>query len=86
MNVAAAIHRIIEGHAATRGSDIACVLPERSGQPGLLVPHATITALQSHPVPDPVRWSAEPAALDLWLALMAGSTVTLLATSSIAAA
>lgn len=60
----------------TRPDDIACVLPQRSGQPGLLVPHASITALQSHPFPDRPLWSDEVAALDLWLPLMAGGTVT----------
>jgi non-ribosomal peptide synthetase component F len=61
----------------TRGSDIACVLPGRDGLPAVMVPHATITSLRSHPVPQPARWSMEPAALDLWLPLMAGATVTL---------
>jgi non-ribosomal peptide synthetase component F len=61
----------------TRGSDIACVLPGRNGSPAVMVPHATIAALRSHPVPQPARWSMEPAALDLWLPLMAGATVTL---------
>jgi non-ribosomal peptide synthetase component F len=60
----------------TRPDDIACVLPQRGGQPGLLVPHASITALQSHPFPDRPLWSDEVAALDLWLPLMAGGTVT----------
>ena len=60
----------------TRPDDLACVLPQRNGLPGVLVPHATITALQSHPFPDRPLWSGEVAALDLWLPLMAGGTVT----------
>jgi len=59
----------------TRPDDLACVLPQRNGLPGVLVPHATITALQSHPFPDRAVWSGEVAALDLWLPLMAGGTV-----------
>jgi hypothetical protein len=60
----------------TRGHDIACVLPQRNGLPGVLVPHATIVALQSHPVPTGgAGWSSEPGALDLWIPLMAGAPV-----------
>ena len=60
----------------TRPEDLACVLPQRDAQPGLLVPHSTITALQSHSFPDRAVWSGDVAALDLWLPLMAGGTVT----------
>lgn len=70
----------------TRGHDIACVMPQRNGLPGVLVPHATITALQAHPVPAPARWSSEPGALDLWLPLMAGAPVMLTAAAEAAAA
>jgi hypothetical protein len=70
----------------TRGPDIACVMPQRNGLPGVLVPHASIAALQSHPLPRPARWSSEPGALDLWLPLMAGVPVTLTATVEPAAA
>jgi non-ribosomal peptide synthetase component F len=70
----------------TRAADIACVLPQRNGLPGVLVPHATITALQSHPLPETARWSSECGALDLWLPLMAGATVTLAAPAEAAAA
>jgi pristinamycin I synthase-3/4 len=59
----------------TRPDDLACVLPQRNGLPGVLVPHATITALQSHPLPDRAMWAGDVAALDLWLPLMAGGTV-----------
>jgi hypothetical protein len=59
----------------TRPDDLACVLPQHNGLPGVLVPHATITALQSHPLPDRAAWSGDVAALDLWLPLMAGGTV-----------
>lgn len=60
----------------TRSSDIACVLPQRNGLPAVLVPHAAITALQSQTMLDPARWAGEAAALDLWVPLMAGGTVT----------
>jgi hypothetical protein len=61
----------------TRPEDLACVVPSHNGQPGILVPHATITALQSHPLPDRPVWSDDVMALDLWLPLMAGATVTM---------
>lgn len=70
----------------TRAADIACVLPQRDGLPCVLVPHATITALQSHPVPELNRWSSEPGALDLWPPLMAGATVLLTTADGVAAA
>jgi hypothetical protein len=53
----------------TRPSDIACVLGE------VLVPHATITGLCDRPVPADVEWP-ESGALDIWLALMTGATLT----------
>jgi non-ribosomal peptide synthetase component F len=65
----------------TRPDDLACMLPQRNGLPGVLVPHATITALQSHPLPDRAVWSGDVAALDLWLPLMAGGTVMVGASS-----
>lgn len=70
----------------TRPDDLACVLPQRNGLPGVLVPHATITALQSHPLPDRALWSGDVAALDLWLPLMAGGTVMVGSSPQIAAA
>ena len=57
----------------TRGSDIACVLPDGDGTPGVLVPHETITSM-----PAPARsgiWTGEPGAFDLWISLMAGETL-----------
>ena len=60
----------------TRSSDIACVLPQRNGLPAVLLPHATITALQSQTLLYPALWAGEAAALDLWVPLMAGGTVT----------
>jgi len=61
-----------------RGSDAACMLPDRDGTALVLVPHDAITALQQHkPVPRIAQWSGEPGALDLWMALMTGATVTL---------
>jgi len=70
----------------TRGHDIACVMPPRSGLPGVLVPHATIAALQSHPLPTRAAWSSEPGALDLWIPLMAGAAVVLTAAAEARAA
>jgi non-ribosomal peptide synthetase component F len=70
----------------TRGHDIACVMPQRSGLPGVLVPHATIAALQSHPLPTGAGWSSEPGALDLWIPLMAGAAVVLTAAAEARAA
>ena len=70
----------------TRAADIACVLPQRNGLPGVRVPHATITALQAHPLPQAVGWSSEPGALDLWRPLMAGTTVMLTTAPTEAAA
>ena len=61
----------------TRGHDIACVMPQRNGLPGALVPHATIVALQSPRVRTDAGSSSEPDALDLWIPLMAGAPVVL---------
>jgi non-ribosomal peptide synthetase component F len=61
----------------TRDSDVACVLADRDGASLVLVPHETITSLQNRPVFRFVRWAGEPGALDLWMALMSGATVTL---------
>ena len=69
----------------TRGHDIACVMPQRNGLPGVLVPHATIAALQSHPLPAGAGWPSEPGALDLWIPLMAGASVVLTAAAEAAA-
>jgi non-ribosomal peptide synthetase component F len=60
-----------------RGSDVACMLPGRDGTPLVLVPHETITALQHQPASPFAQWTGEPGALDLWMALMTGATVTL---------
>jgi acyl-CoA synthetase (AMP-forming)/AMP-acid ligase II len=61
----------------TRGTDVACVLPDRDGAPPVLVPHETIMSLQNRPVLRFAQWTAGPGALDLWIALMTGATVTL---------
>ena len=60
----------------TRGTDIACVLRDHDGSPAVLVPHSTIASLPQWQVPREVHWSGEGDALDLWLALMNGATVT----------
>ena len=59
----------------TRASEIACVMPD-----GVLVPHATVTALAPGDVPQEVEWSEERGALDVWMALITGATVTCTAT------
>jgi hypothetical protein len=69
----------------TRAHDIACVIPQPDGS-GTLVPHSTIVALQSHPVPPSSYWSSTAGALDLWVPLMAGCAVMLTATAEAAAA
>jgi hypothetical protein len=65
----------------TRSSDVACVLPDRDGAPLVLVPHETIMSLhmslQNRSALRFAQWSGEPGALDLWIALMTGATVTL---------
>jgi hypothetical protein len=63
----------------TRGSDIACVLPDDDGAAAVLVPHATITSLCTAPPTAVGRWVGEQGALDLWLGLMLGKTVAIAA-------
>ena len=60
-----------------RASDVACVIPDHSGAPALLVPHATIMSLQRCGVPGFAEWAGEAGALDLWVGLMNGATVLL---------
>ena len=60
-----------------RGSDLACVIADRNGEPLMLVPHATIMSLKHGAARRFAEWSGEAAALDLWAALMSGATVTL---------
>jgi surfactin family lipopeptide synthetase B len=60
----------------SRATDVACVIPDRDGTPLVLVPHSTILTLADKPVPRFAKWTGEPGALDLWVALMAGATVT----------
>jgi non-ribosomal peptide synthetase component F len=70
----------------TRAHDIACVMPQSNGLPGVLVPHSTIMALQSHPRQAASCWSPQPGALDLWVPLMAGGPVVVTAAGEAAAA
>jgi len=70
----------------SRGSDIACVIPDRDGAPLVLVPHSTILALKDKPVPRVAEWSGEAGALDLWMALMDGATVTVRSRDRVASA
>jgi hypothetical protein len=60
----------------TRAEDTACVLPEADGRAAVLVPHATIALLLGHPAPERSAWSGDATALDLWLPLMAGASVS----------
>src|SRR5215216_1579433 len=60
-----------------RESDVACVIADRNGTPMVLVPPATIMALQRHAAPPSTEWTGEAGALDLWAGLMSGATVTL---------
>ncbi len=59
-----------------RDTDVACVLRDRDSSPAVLVPHATIVSLLQRHVPRDVQWNGNADALDLWLALMKGATVT----------
>jgi len=81
VDVASALNNPVQSAAnlpiIARGSDVACVLPDRDGSPLMMVPHETITALQDRPVPRFAPWSRTPGALDLWMALMTGATVML---------
>lgn len=61
----------------SRGTDLACVIADRNGEPLVMVPHATIMSLKHKAVPRYAEWSGEAGALDLWAALMHGATVTL---------
>jgi len=60
----------------TRPADVACVLPQPNGRPGVCVPHATIASLCVRPVSQRSSWDGDARALDLWLPLMAGATVS----------
>ena len=69
----------------TRASDVACVLQNADGSPAVMVPHATITALQSRGIPQSAPWAGESGAFDLWMALMAGATAVVHSETAIAA-
>ena len=69
----------------THGHDIACVMPQAAGT-GLLVPHATIVALQSQPLSAQATWVVDLGALDVWIPLMAGASVVLATAAEAAAA
>jgi non-ribosomal peptide synthetase component F len=55
-----------------RGSDPACLLQEGTGT--IVIPHASVAALQETPVPPGASWSGAPGAIDLWIILMTGLT------------
>jgi hypothetical protein len=69
----------------TRGAEVACVLPDVDGRPHVLVPHATIAALPRTRTHRQV-WEGCAGALDLWVALMSGATLSLGVKSPAAAA
>jgi non-ribosomal peptide synthetase component F len=60
-----------------RASDVAVVMPAADASGDVLVPHASVTSLLEQRVPKRVQWGEEPAAIDLWLGLMTGATITL---------
>ena len=70
----------------TRTSDVACVIPDPDGVVVVNVPHATITALRPHDIPEPTPWAADSGAFDLWIALMAGTTAVVEAQNAAVAA
>jgi nonribosomal peptide synthetase DhbF len=60
----------------TRGPEVACVLSDRTGRPKVLVPHATIAALpRTRALLQ--TWEGSAGAIDLWVALMSGATLSL---------
>jgi AMP-binding enzyme len=62
----------------TRGTDVACVMPDEGGQSDVLVPHATIAALQQQRANlRKIAWSVSSDVLDLWIGLMTGATITM---------
>ena len=81
VNVAPALEQSPQSFAnlpiVARENDVACVLTDRDGSPLVLVPHATIMALQRRAMPPFAEWSGEAGALDLWAGLMSGATVML---------
>jgi non-ribosomal peptide synthetase component F len=58
----------------SRGCDVACVLDPFSASP-VQVPHAAIVARRA--VPPTVPWTDDRTAVDLWVTLMNGATLTL---------
>ena len=60
----------------TRPTDIACVLPQAGREP-VLVPHETIlTLLNQKADGQAVSWTDDAGAIDLWIGLMSGATVS----------
>ena len=60
----------------TRPGDIACVL-EKVGVPATKIPHEMITGLRHGAGPSWTRWTGEAGALDLWAALVTGTTAVI---------
>jgi non-ribosomal peptide synthetase component F len=60
----------------TRETDLACVMEDAEGQPSVLVPHSTLTALCDDGARRGVFECSDAAALDVWPALMSGGAVT----------
>lgn len=67
----------------TRATDTACVISGTSGEPPLLVPHASIIALQQD-AREHVAWSDD--LLDVWIGLIGGAAVTLAPSAALTAA
>jgi non-ribosomal peptide synthetase component F len=71
----------------TRPTDIACVLPQAGGRAPVLVPHETIITLMNQAAGDNFNWGDDTGALDLWVGLMSGATVSVVTqTLAVAAA
>lgn len=60
----------------TRGSDIACVLPDEAGSLSVAIPHESIVSMQ-RPTATAAAWLYEASAFDLWASLMAGTTLSI---------
>jgi hypothetical protein len=58
----------------TRETDVACVLPDGSGEAAIAVPHATILAMTSCARAARSPFTGETGAFDLWIPLMIGGT------------
>ena len=70
----------------TRATDLARVMEGTDGQPSVLVPHSTLTALCDDRAPRGVFECSDAAALDVWPVLMCGSAVSFSSHTALSAA